>query len=105
MDMLTRKMQNKLDRLLRAAPELVPGVDHRLVIFSDLHLGDGGGNDDFKKNADLFLAVLRRRYLQENFTLILNGDIEELALFPLKRIMASWGDIYAPGPNLLAAAP
>lgn len=94
MDMLTRKMQNKLGRLLRAAPELVPGVDHRLVIFSDLHLGDGGGNDDFKKNADLFLAVLRRRYLQENFTLILNGDIEELALFPLKRIMASWGDIY-----------
>jgi UDP-2,3-diacylglucosamine pyrophosphatase LpxH len=94
MNLLNRKMQNKLDRLLRAAPELAPGADQRIVIFSDLHLGDGGGNDDFKKNGDLFLAVLRGRYLEENFTLVLNGDIEELALFPLKRIMASWGDIY-----------
>ena len=65
-----------------------------MVVFSDLHLGDGGGNDDFKKNGELFLAVLRRHYLEEKFTLILNGDIEELARFPLKRIMARWGDIY-----------
>jgi UDP-2,3-diacylglucosamine pyrophosphatase LpxH len=95
MDILTKKLQNQLDRLLQAAPELAPDADHRLVIFSDLHLGDGGNNDDFKKNGELFLAVLRRRYLQENFTLILNGDIEELARFPLKRVMASWGDIYS----------
>ena len=94
MDMLTKKLQHRMDHLLQAAPELQPGVDHRLVIFSDLHLGDGGGNDDFKKNGDLFLAALRRHYLEMNFTLILNGDIEELARFPLKRIMARWGDVY-----------
>jgi predicted phosphodiesterase len=94
MDILNRKLQNKLDRLLQAAPELRLGVDHGLVIFSDLHLGDGGGNDDFKKNGELFLAVLRRHYLEKNFTLVLNGDIEELARFTLKRIMVGWGDIY-----------
>jgi UDP-2,3-diacylglucosamine pyrophosphatase LpxH len=94
MDMLTKKLQRKLDRLLQAAPELAPGADYRLVIFSDLHLGDGGGSDDFKKNGDLFLAVLRRHYLEENFTLVLNGDIEELARFSLKRVMANWSDVY-----------
>jgi predicted phosphodiesterase len=94
MNLLTRKLRNKLDRLLQAAPELTPDADHRLVIFSDLHLGDGGNNDDFKKNGDLFLAVLRRHYLEKNFTLVLNGDIEELALFPLKRVMAGYGEIY-----------
>jgi predicted phosphodiesterase len=92
--MLTRKLQNKLNRLLKSAPELSPGPQDKLVIFSDLHLGDKGGNDDFRKNGELFEAVLRNRYLKENFTLILNGDIEELALFPLKRIMARWGEIY-----------
>ncbi|MCX6557265.1 MAG: metallophosphoesterase [Candidatus Aminicenantes bacterium] len=94
MEILTKKLQNKLDRLLRTAPELSLGPRQKMVIFSDLHLGDGGGNDDFKKNGELFLAVLRNRYLEENFTLILNGDIEELARFPIKRIMDSWGDIY-----------
>jgi len=94
MNLLTSKIQNKLDRLLQAALELTPGPEHKLVIFSDLHLGDGGSNDDFKKNAGLFLAVLRDRYLEENFTLVLNGDIEELARFPLQRIMAQWDEIY-----------
>ena len=94
MDMLNRKLQNKLERLLQAAPELVLGAGQRLVIFSDLHLGDGGGNDDFKKNGELFLAVLQHHYLEENFTLVLNGDIEELARFTLKHIMASWVDVY-----------
>jgi len=94
MDMLDKKMQKRLERLLRAAPELDPGPDHRLVIFSDLHLGDGGGNDDFKKNADLFLALLRRHYLEKDFTLILNGDIEELARFSLARIATRWLEVY-----------
>jgi len=92
--MLTLKLQNRLERLLRAAPELALGADHRLVIFSDLHLGDGGGNDDFKKNADLFLAALRRHYLEKEFTLVLNGDIEELARFSLGSIATRWLEVY-----------
>ena len=94
-EMLDKKMQKRLERLLRAAPELAPGPDHRLVIFSDLHLGDGGGNDDFKKNAGLFLAIMRRHYLEKNYTLILNGDIEELARFSLASIARHWFEVYA----------
>ncbi len=93
-NMLNDKLQKKLVRLLRSAPELRLDANQKLVIFSDLHLGDGGGNDDFKKNGDLFLAMLRRHYLPECFTLILNGDIEELALFRLKRIMTRWSGVY-----------
>ena len=94
-DMLDKKMQKRLERLLGSALELAPGPDHRLVIFSDLHLGNGGGNDDFKKNADLFLAIMRRHYLEKNYTLILNGDIEELARFSLARIATRWFEVYA----------
>jgi len=94
MDMLTHTLQRKLDRLLRTARELAPGADHRLVVFSDLHLGDGGASDDFKKNGDLFLAVMRSYYLEKKFTLVLNGDIEELARFRLKRITARWAEVY-----------
>jgi len=92
--MLSRNLLNKLNRLYDHAPVVELKEKDKLVIFSDLHLGDGGGNDDFKKNADLFLAVMRRHYLEGNFTLVLNGDIEELARFRLKRIVARWGDVY-----------
>ena len=76
------------------APEIRFGAEHRLVVFSDLHLGDGGRNDDFKKNSGLFLESLRRYYLPRGFTLVLNGDIEELARFPLARVEARWPEIY-----------
>lgn len=92
--MLTGKLQRKLDRLLRSAQEITPGPGHRLVIFSDLHLGDGGASDDFKKNGELFLAAMRRYYLKKKFTLVLNGDIEELARFRLKSITARWAEVY-----------
>jgi predicted phosphodiesterase len=94
MNPLSSALGKKLDRLLRSAQELAPGADHRLVIFSDLHLGDGGASDDFKKNGEMFLAVMRRYYLKKEFTLVLNGDIEELARFRLKRITARWAEVY-----------
>jgi hypothetical protein len=60
MNILTENLQNKLDRLLQAAPELVPGADHKLVIFSDLHLGDG----------DYYRVVLKEEDLDYIFTKI-----------------------------------
>jgi UDP-2,3-diacylglucosamine pyrophosphatase LpxH len=91
---ISPRLLGRMERLFRAAPEFVPGADHRLVIFSDLHLGDGGSNDDFRKNADLFLAAMRGYYLDGNFTLLLNGDIEELARFSLASIATRWLDVY-----------
>jgi UDP-2,3-diacylglucosamine pyrophosphatase LpxH len=91
---LSPRLRRRLDRLYKKAPVLRLGTDDRLVIFSDLHLGDGGGDDDFRKNADLFLAVLRRHYLKKRFILALNGDIEELARFKLASIATRWLQVY-----------
>ncbi|MCK7513154.1 MAG: hypothetical protein MZV70_60115 [Desulfobacterales bacterium] len=66
----------------------------RLVIFSDLHLGNGGGRDEFVPNSELFLAILRRHYQKQGFILVLNGDIEDLAGFSLASIATRWLEIY-----------
>jgi UDP-2,3-diacylglucosamine pyrophosphatase LpxH len=66
----------------------------RLVIFSDLHLGDGGKTDDFLTNSDMFGQVLSEYYRSRGHTLILNGDIEELQRFRLQAILRRWESIY-----------
>jgi UDP-2,3-diacylglucosamine pyrophosphatase LpxH len=91
---LSPGLRRKLDRLYGRAPVVRLRPGDKLVVFSDLHLGDGGSSDDFKKNGGLFLAAMRRYYLEKEFTLILNGDVEELARFRLKRITACWAEVY-----------
>jgi predicted phosphodiesterase len=91
---LSPKLQSKLDQVYEHAPVLRLGPDDKLVIFSDLHMGDGGRRDDFKPNAEIFLAALRRHYQQQGFILVLNGDVEELALFPLSSIASRWFEVY-----------
>lgn len=49
----------------------------KLVLFSDLHRGSGGGGDAFAKNKDLFFAALQY-YLKEGYTYIELGDGDEL---------------------------
>ena len=66
----------------------------KFVIFSDLHLGNGTRRDDFKKNASLFRDVLKQHYLAHDYTLILNGDVEELQKFSLKKIIQKWRSVY-----------
>jgi predicted phosphodiesterase len=66
----------------------------RVVILSDLHLGNGGRMDDFRRNAELVLAALKTRYLAEGYILVLNGDIEELQKFSLRSIREAWGEFY-----------
>jgi predicted phosphodiesterase len=93
-DTLSPRLRRKLDSLYKKAPVLRLGPDAQLVVFSDLHLGNGGKDDDFRKNADLFLAVLRRHYLEKRYLLALNGDIEELARFSPASIAGRWSDVY-----------
>jgi predicted phosphodiesterase len=78
-----------------AAPELAIGPGSRVVILSDLHMGDKSANDDLRHNGTLLSAFLERYYLARGSTLILNGDIEDLQKFPLKRIRAAWGPLFS----------
>lgn len=68
--------------------------DDRYVVFSDLHLGDGRKYDDFLYNSQMVLACLDSYYLQKGFSLVLNGDIEELQRYRLSQIRAQWREFY-----------
>lgn len=88
-------IRDKLDELCDRTPPIQIGESDRLVIFSDLHLGDGGSNDDFLANSKMFLHVLEHYYYTRGYTLVLNGDIEELQRFSLREIEQQWDRFYA----------
>jgi UDP-2,3-diacylglucosamine pyrophosphatase LpxH len=91
---LPLRRAHELDRLFEKAPVLRLGPADKLVIFSDLHMGNGGGKDDFAPNAGLMLAILRRYYQKQGSILVLNGDIEDLARFSLASIATRWLEVY-----------
>jgi predicted phosphodiesterase len=92
---LSPRLLRKLDRLYGKAPVVRLRARDELVVFSDLHLGCGGADDDFAPNAGLYTAALERFYGKRGFILALNGDIEELMRFPLARIEGHWRGVYA----------
>ena len=88
-------IEGTLQRLFDAAPLLPLSSNERIVIFSDLHLGDGGPRDDFRHNADLVQEVLRTYYLNSGHVLVLNGDIEEVQRFRLHDIRGQWPGVFS----------
>lgn len=90
----TKAIYKKLNKLFEASPSIDLSSKKKWVIFSDLHMGDGGATDDFKRNSKLFETVLKNHYLNKDYALILNGDIEELQRFQVKKIVSKWKSIY-----------
>ena len=80
--------------LAERAPERRLSRGEKVVVFSDLHLGGGGRGDDFLPNAELLAGALRRYYLPGRYTLVLNGDVEELQRFRLPQIRRQWASFY-----------
>jgi UDP-2,3-diacylglucosamine pyrophosphatase LpxH len=63
--------------------------NNKYAILSDLHLGDGGGADDFNHNMNVLLLALD--YYQKNkYKLILLGDIEELWQFDVDKVVQKY---------------
>ncbi len=83
-----------LDHLLSSAKSVTLDDSSKILILSDLHIGNGGRHDEFRQNAELLKTVLGRYYLPEKYSLVLNGDIEELFKFPLETIASKWSDFY-----------
>jgi len=71
--------------------EILSTKGKRYVIFSDLHLGNGGGADNFVHNQKIMNKALRF-YKEENYNLILLGDIEEFWQFSLDEIKKKYGN-------------
>lgn len=69
----------KLDKAYKEAKHLTIDDNSRIVIFSDAHRGDGSFTDEFAPNENIFLHALQY-YYNEGYTLIENGDSEDLWL-------------------------
>lgn len=93
--MIEGESDQELGRLYARTPELRLEKQDRYVIFSDLHMGGGGRNDDFLRNSQLFAALLRDYYLPEGYGLILNGDVEELQRCTIEQVERRWQEVYA----------
>lgn len=83
-----------LEGLLHKAVPVTLGHSSRVLILSDLHMGDGSRQDEFMRNAGLVGNILESYYLPGSYSLVLNGDIEELLKFSLESIVSRWGDFY-----------
>ena len=90
----TKTLYHKLDHIFEESPSVDLKTHDNWVIFSDLHIGDGGTTDDFRRNADLFIAAIKDHYQKKGHALILNGDVEELQRFSVEKITKKWGEVY-----------
>jgi predicted phosphodiesterase len=88
------KRYANLERLLASARSVTLDHSSRVVVFSDLHMGDGSRKDEFLHNSRLLETVLDEHYLMKCFSLVLNGDIEELMKFSSGSIAAQWNRFY-----------
>jgi len=79
---------------LSECPREEAGRSSRYVFLSDLHMGDGGTRDDLAHNRELLEAILARHYLERGYTLVLNGDIEDLSKFRYSDIRTAWASLY-----------
>ena len=84
-----------MQQLCEKTEELNLSDDDRIVIFSDLHVGDRKSLDDFKGNSEILKTVLNEYYFKKGYTLILNGDVEELHRYSLHEIRKQWTDLYS----------
>jgi UDP-2,3-diacylglucosamine pyrophosphatase LpxH len=66
----------------------------KVLVISDLHMG-GGRGDDLAHNGALLTDILTRYYFPEGWSLVLNGDIEELQRNSLHSIREHWPGLYA----------
>ena len=65
----------------------------KVLIISDFHMG-AGRRDDFHTNGEIVRKILEEYYFKNGWSLVLNGDIEELAKYPLSDIRTEWAGVY-----------
>lgn len=67
----------------------------KVIVFSDLHRGNGGLNDDYAPCDETYRKALQY-YLDKNYKLILLGDVEELwENFDFNRILDKYPHAYS----------
>jgi len=88
----TNFLRDILAKRLNPDAELDISSGGRVLIISDLHMGTGK-RDDLAHNGELLTCLLRNRYYEQGWHLVLNGDIEDIHRHPLDRIEERWADL------------
>ena len=65
----------------------------KVIIVSDLHMGTGS-RDDLFYNGEMLTCLLEEYYFKKGWTLVLNGDVEELQKYSLDDIREKWAGLY-----------
>lgn len=89
-----RYAERYLDTLYLSVPRKQIDEKDAIVVWSDLHMGDGGRTDDFRANSELFRVALKEYYLAKDFLLVLNGDIEEYQKFSPFKVRRAWESVF-----------
>ncbi len=93
--MKNAKLAASMADIAARSPFEALGPDSRYVVVADLRMGDGGKKDELAIARKSIFAILGRWYLPRGYTLVLNGDVEDLRGFWLKDILAAWPEMYA----------
>ncbi|MDR0525420.1 MAG: serine/threonine protein phosphatase [Spirochaetaceae bacterium] len=83
-----------IDPLFDSGAVLDLSCGGKALILSDFHMGCGK-RDDLAENGLFIMDILEKYYLQNGWTLLLNGDIEELLRYSLEAIQAQWPRLYS----------
>ena len=70
-------------------------ANDKVLIISDLHIGNSGRRDDFRNNREMYIKILEENYLRKNYKIILNGDIEDLYKFNIHTIYKNNRQLYS----------
>ena len=89
--LVNRALDRSLARLRSEGPTRLEG-QHRYVIFSDHHKGCRNGADDFRFCERAYLKALNY-YYKEGWTLIVNGDAEELMEERVEDVVQSYRNV------------
>jgi predicted phosphodiesterase len=65
----------------------------KALVINDFHMASDS-RDDLEPNGDLVMRMLEDYYLPRGYTLILNGDVEELQRCSLESIRRKWRNLY-----------
>ncbi len=84
--MFDKYIDKKLSDLAINACTIQLHNNDKYIIFSDFHLGDGSKMDDFVHNESMITEILKSYYLKNDYSLLLNGDVEELQKFHYYKI-------------------
>lgn len=88
-----KHVHRALDRVNKNSESRTVDIDTgKFIIFSDHHRGRRDGADDFLNNEVTYLKALDY-YLQQGFTLILLGDVEEFWENPFKIVIKSYREV------------